>query len=81
MEEQIGREEFYHAFAQLSKAVDNGFENVNRRLDGINGQVREHSTDIAVLKDRGNRDNTARATGLGGIAASAALFIRQLMAG
>jgi hypothetical protein len=74
---ELSREEFYHALAQLSKAVDSGFHGVNARLDKINGQVNTHREEIAVLKDRGNRDVAARNASGASLLASGALFIWQ----
>ena len=77
MSDELSREEFYHALGALSKAVDTGFTGVNARLDKINGQVNTHREEIAVLKDRGNRDGTARMTGVGGLATAIATFVWQ----
>jgi hypothetical protein len=74
---EISREEFYHALGALSKAVDSGFAGVNARLDKINGQVNTHREEIAVLKDRGNRDATARNASGASLLASAAMFVWQ----
>jgi hypothetical protein len=48
--DDISREELYHALGTLSKSIDVGFANINNRLDRLNGDVRDHGTDIAVLK-------------------------------
>ncbi|MES2958117.1 MAG: hypothetical protein V4792_08010 [Pseudomonadota bacterium] len=77
MADELSREEFYHALGVLSKGMDRGFEGVNDRLDRINGQVNTHREEIAVLKDRGNRDTTARNTGAVSILSSAAIFVWQ----
>lgn len=74
---ELSREEFYHALSALSKSVDMGFEGVNRRLDSMNGQVREHGEAIAVLEDRGMQDNTGRGLGITGILTAIATFIYQ----
>ena len=73
----LDRDELYHALSVLSKSVETGFEGVNRRLDTMNGQVRLHGEEIAVLKDRGNRDGTARGAGLAGLITAVATFIWQ----
>lgn len=77
MADDLSREEFYHALGALSKAVDTGFDGVNRRLDRLNGQVVDHGESIAVLEDRDTRDKTARWTGIGGIATGVATFLYQ----
>jgi pyrimidine operon attenuation protein/uracil phosphoribosyltransferase len=77
MAEELTREEIYRALDALSKAVDRGFQNVNTRLDTMNGQVRTHGEEIAVLKDRGHRDLTARNASGASLLASGALFIWQ----
>ena len=74
---ELSREEFYHALGSLSKAVDNGFAGLNARLDTMNGQVRTHGQQIAVLNDRGNRDGTARGAGVAGLITAVATFIWQ----
>jgi hypothetical protein len=43
----------------------------------MNGQVRTHGEEIAVLKDRGHRDLTARNASGASLLASGALFIWQ----
>lgn len=58
-EQELSRDEFYAALAGISKAVDSGFAGVHTRLDRLNGQTREHGQDIAVLKDRSRREQTA----------------------
>jgi hypothetical protein len=42
-----------------------------------NGTVADLKTRVALLEDRGTRDNSARASGIGGIAAAAAALIWQ----
>jgi len=34
----------------LQKAVDTGFEGINNRLDKLNGQTKDNSTDIVKIK-------------------------------
>jgi hypothetical protein len=50
---------------------------IEQKVDRINGNVGQHDTRIAVLEDRGNRDTTARATGIGGAIAAAGSFLYQ----
>jgi hypothetical protein len=76
---ELSREEFYHALNTISVAVDRGFERVNNRLDAMNGQVREHGEDIAVLQDRGSRDMSARWGAVGNGAATAAVALWALL--
>ena len=57
----IERDEF-ESWMQLLRADVQG---IHLRLDTLNGRTRECETDIAVLKDRGARDTTARWAGIG----------------
>jgi hypothetical protein len=50
MERELSREEFYAVIGGLTKAVDDGFDQVNKRLDTLNGKTHENVADIAVLK-------------------------------
>jgi hypothetical protein len=78
-EPELSRTEFYHALMQLSKAVDSGFEGVNRRLDTMNGSVKRHGEAIAVLEDRGTHDRGARWGAFGNGVATAAIVLWQLL--
>jgi hypothetical protein len=73
----LSRDEFYHALQALAKAMDSGFDGINKRLDVTNGQVREHGQDIAVLNDRGTRDTGARAGAIASGAVTAAMALWQ----
>lgn len=43
-----------------------------------NGRVTDLETDVAVLKDRGTRDNAARSMGAGSLLAGAGTFLWNL---
>jgi hypothetical protein len=53
-------------FEMLLQTMRDGFDGTHRRLDIANGQLREHASDIATLKERtaGNK-GTAAVTGGG----------------
>lgn len=50
MDRELGREEFYAALGGITKAVDDGFRQVNARLDRLNGKTERHGEEIAALK-------------------------------
>lgn len=62
---------------RLYERIDRGFEQMNDRLDELNGRTRTAEQKIAVLEDRGIRvrDNPARWAGgiaiVGGLVAEA----------
>ena len=46
-------------FQLILDQVQDGFAGIHSRLDTINGRTRQNEQDIAVLKDRGNRNTAA----------------------
>jgi hypothetical protein len=70
---------------QIEKKIDAGFTRTNGRIDhledvvGGEGDQKGLVTRVGILEDRGNRDTTARAQGLGGIASSVALWLWQTL--
>lgn len=58
----VSREEFYRAVDDIRQDI----AGVNGRLDTLNGRTRKNEREIAVLRDRGARQNlTAGGTGAG----------------
>ena len=65
-----------------------GVDGVNKRLDALNGKVNGHASDIAVLKDRTDRNvATSRSTsskwgaGTGAAVGGAIIAIWQILSG
>lgn len=48
----------YLLLGRLEQKVDGGFQGVHGRLDMLNGQVKTHGEEIAVLKDRSEKAET-----------------------
>jgi pyrimidine operon attenuation protein/uracil phosphoribosyltransferase len=73
----LEREEFRDWLITIRQDIKDGIEGVHERLDELNSRTRKAENQIAVLEDRGHRDTTARAQGLGGMVASAAALLWQ----
>ena len=61
--------------SRLYERLDRGFDQINARLDVMNGRVREAETDIAVLnvaKGQGHGIAAAVGGGLGGVVVAVA---------
>lgn len=67
----------------IERKIDDGFKRTNGRIDhledvvGGQGDEKGLVTRVGILEDRGNRDTTARAQGLGSLATSAAALLWQ----
>lgn len=84
----LEREEFMSGIASLKellnqrcdgieRRVTDGFQRTNGRLDRAEDNISELEGDVKVLKDRGVRDNTARASGISGLVASVSGLLWQ----
>lgn len=69
---QITRDDLIDLRELLSARLERGFDDINTRLDVLNGRTRVVETDVAVLKSQDSRDPSARWGALGaGMAAAA----------
>lgn len=68
---EISRDELQ----RLYESLDKGFAGVHARLDTMNGRVAANTTEIAVLKDRGDRTNDPMARLAGGVAIGGGLLM------
>ena len=80
---ELGRDEFYAALNGITRAVDSGFDQVNKRLDRLNGKTEKHGEEIAALKataDAGGSDtrSSKRDGAIGGAIAAGAMAIIEL---
>ena len=64
---------------RLYTRMDQGFTQLNARLDKLNGTVDEHGQDIAVLKDRGTRGAAVWGGGIGGVVVGITEAIRYFL--
>ena len=67
----IERQEFENWMQVLREDI----RGTHIRLDELNGRTRSAENEIAVLKDRGSRDNTARFAGVGSLLGGAVYAI------
>lgn len=75
------REDMREDARALRKEFSAGIGGVHDRLDDLNSRTRKNENQISVLEDRGNRDTTARAQGIGGMAAAAGALLWQWLGG